>query len=230
MAGHPTVGTAFALAVDGRIGEGRTGVRFEEGVGVIPVELELGDSGPVGAVMGQPLPEFGPVFPEPGRIAEMLNLEATDLVVDLPVEVVSCGLPFLYVPLADLAAVERARLRLDLWEELLDGFATRHVYLFSRQTLSPEATVHARMFAPAVGVAEDPATGSASGPLGCYLVRHGLTGRESPVRICCEQGIEMGRPSRIEVEIVHEGGAIRRVRVGGGCVPVGEGRLRLSRE
>ncbi len=225
MAGHPTVGSAFALAVDGRINAPAT-VRFEEGVGVIPVEVQVADGRPSGAVMVQPLPEFGPRFDEPVRLAEMLTLGPEDLAPELPPEVVSCGLPFLFVPLASLAAVERARLRLDLWERLLGGFVTRHVYLFSRETLTAEATVHARMFAPAAGVPEDPATGSASGPLGCYLVRHGLVAGGERVPIICEQGYEIGRPSRIEVEISGSPEAIHEVRVGGGCVLIGEGRLR----
>lgn len=227
MAGHPTVGSAFALAVEGRIAAPAS-VVFEEGVGPIQVEVTGSEGAPQGAVMVQPRPEFGPRFPEPGRIAAMLGLESADLAPDAPVEVVSCGVPYLYVPLASLAAVRRARLRLDLWEELLGGFATRHVYLFSRQTEDPEATVHARMFAPAAGVPEDPATGSASGPLGAYLIRHGLVPGGERVAMRCEQGGEIGRPSRIEVEISGDREEIRGVRVGGSCVLVGEGRLRTA--
>ena len=228
MAGHPTVGSAFALATEGRIAAPAT-VVFEEGVGPVPVEVE-GEAGrPTGAVMSQPLPEFGPRLDDAGRVAAMLTLEASDLAPGLPLEVVSCGVPYLMVPLASLAAVERARLRPDLWHELLGGFASRHVYLFSRETLGDDATVHARMFAPAAGVPEDPATGSASGPLGCYLVRHGLVSAAGGERaaIVCEQGYEIGRPSRIEVEIRLDGERIREVRVGGGCVLMGEGRMRL---
>lgn len=227
MAGHPTIGSAFALAVDGRI-EAPSAVVFEEGVGPVPVEVHGRAGAPEGAVMVQPRPEFGPLFPEPERIAAMLGLEAADLATDAPLEVVSCGVPYLYVPLASLAAVRRARLRVDLWEELTAGFATRHVYLFSRETEDPEATVHARMFAPAAGVPEDPATGSASGPLGAYLVRHGLVPGGERVSLRCEQGSEIGRPSRIEVEIRGDREEIREVRVGGSCVLVGEGRLRAT--
>lgn len=226
MAGHPTVGSAFALAVEGRISAPTT-IHFEEGVGVVPVEVEGDPDRPTGAVMVQPLPEFGPRFGDAARIAAMLSLDEADLDPGLPLEVVSCGVPYLLVPLASLAAVERARLRPDLWEELLGGFASRHVYLFSRETLGDDATVHARMFAPAAGVPEDPATGSASGPLGCYLVRHGLVEGGERVPIVCEQGYEIGRPSRIEVEISGDREAIREVRVGGGCVLIGEGRLRI---
>ncbi|MFQ5349147.1 MAG: PhzF family phenazine biosynthesis protein [Thermoanaerobaculia bacterium] len=226
MAGHPTVGSAFALAIEGRIAPPTT-IVFEEGVGPVPVEVEGEADRPSGAVMVQPLPEFGPRFPDPAAIAAMLTLDRADLDPDLPLEVVSCGVPYLIVPLAGLAAVERARLRPDLWEELLSGFASQHAYLFSRETVGEDGTVHARMFAPAAGVPEDPATGSAAGPLGSYLVRHGLVEAGERVPIVCEQGYEMGRPSRIEVEISGDRERIREVRVGGGCVLVGEGRMRL---
>ena len=157
----------------------------------------------------------------------MLCLEDSDLEPGLPLEVVSCGLPFLFVPLGSKAAVERAKLRMDLWEELLGDFASRHVYVFSRETEGADATVHARVFVPAAGVPEDPATGSASGPLGCYLVRYGLVPGGERVPIVCEQGYEIGRPSRIDVEISGDREAIHEVRVGGGCVLVGEGRLQI---
>ena len=227
MAGHPTVGSAFALAVEGRITPPTT-IRFEEGVGLVPVEVEGTAERPTGAVMVQPLPQFGPRFDDATRIAAMLTLAEADLAPALPLEVVSCGVPYLIVPLASLAAVQRARLRLDLWEELLAGFASRHVYLFSRETLGDDATVHARMFAPAAGVPEDPATGSAGGPLGCYLVRHGLVAAGERVPIVCEQGYEIGRPSRMEIEISGDRERIREVRVGGGCVLIGEGRMRIA--
>ena len=226
MAGHPTVGSAFALAADGRIAAPTT-IVFEEGVGPVPVEVEGEADRPTGAVMVQPLPTFGPVLPDASAAAAMLTLGEGDLASDLPIEVVSCGVPYLIVPLADLEAVQRARLRLDVWEDLLGGFASRHVYIFSTETLSDDATVHARMFAPAAGVPEDPATGSAGGRLGCYLVRHGVVPAGDRVPLVCEQGYEIGRPSRMEIEISGDREAIREVRVGGGCVLVGEGRMLL---
>jgi trans-2,3-dihydro-3-hydroxyanthranilate isomerase len=226
MAGHPTVGSAFALAVEDRVTPPST-IRFEEGVGLVPVEVEGTAERPTGAVMVQPLPEFGPRFGDAARIAAMLTLDAADLEPGLPLEVVSCGVPYLIVPLTSLDAVERARLRLDLWEDLLGGFASRHVYLFSRETLGDDATVHARMFAPAAGVPEDPATGSAGGPLGCYLLRHGLLAAGERMPVVCEQGYEIGRPSRMEIEISGDRERIREVRVGGGCVLIGEGRIQI---
>lgn len=224
MAGHPTVGSAFALAVEGRITPPAT-VRFAEGVGPVPVEVEGTAEEPTGAVMVQPLPRFGPRLDEPARVAAMLSLAETDIAPGLPLEVISCGVPYLMVPLASLRAVERARLRPDLWEELLGDFASRHVYLFSRETLTEDATVHARMFAPAAGVPEDPATGSAAAALGGYLgARAGADGTH---RWRVEQGVEMGRPSLLEVEADVSDGAVTAVRVGGRCVAVSRGSMEV---
>jgi trans-2,3-dihydro-3-hydroxyanthranilate isomerase len=106
-------------------------------------------------------------------------------------------------------------------------FAGQHhaaVYLFSTETETPEAAAHTRMFtlAPGSGVREDPATGSAAGPCGAYLLRHGLVG---PGRLVLEQGYEILRPSQIEVGLIVAQGALRRVTVGGGVVVVAEGTL-----
>jgi trans-2,3-dihydro-3-hydroxyanthranilate isomerase len=99
---------------------------------------------------------------------------------------------------------------------------TQALYIFTTETEDPDATTHARMFAPTLGVAEDPATGSASGPLGCYLVRHGISDGHA---ILCEQGYEIGRPSSIKVHISHTQGAIETVQVSGDTVFVGKGCL-----
>lgn len=236
MAGHPTVGTAFVLALEGRIAgaEGADGtltVVFEEGVGRVPVEVELEGGRPRRAVMDQPLPEFRPAQASRREVAEAIGLAETDLAADLPVEAVSCGLPMLIVPVASLAAARRASLLADRWREHVAGSWAEQIYLFSREVESAGAAVHARMFGPAVGVLEDPATGSAAGPLGSYLVRHGLAAASrtpsGSARLVVEQGLEMGRPSFLEVEIFGDRAAIERVRVGGSCVVMGEGSLEL---
>ncbi|MCB1057526.1 MAG: PhzF family phenazine biosynthesis protein [Acidobacteria bacterium] len=230
MAGHPTVGTAFVLAREGRIPvrAGTSVVHLEEGVGVLPVEIRHRGDRPTGATMDQPGPRFGPVFEDREALAATLGLELRDLDPESPAEVVSCGVPFLFAPLRSLDAVRRARPRLDLWAEHLEPFAAAQVYLFCRHVQLPGSDVHGRMFAPTLGVLEDPATGSANGPLGCYLVRHGLAGGGDPLRLVSEQGFEMGRPSLLEIEIHGGPHEIRRVRVGGDCVHVGRGELELA--
>ena len=156
----------------------------------------------------------------------MLSLEESDVEPDLPVEVVSCGVPFLYVPLRGLDAARRARPRVDLIERASHEHGTPpEVFAFTRETEGAYSTVHSRMFAPGMGIVEDPATGSASGPLACYLHEHRLLDRARLSHIVSLQGAKMLRPSRIHISLDTNGDAIIRVRVGGRSVIVGEGTL-----
>jgi trans-2,3-dihydro-3-hydroxyanthranilate isomerase len=230
MAGHPTVGTSFVLAREHLIEHsGReTTITLEEGVGPISVRIEFQEGQPVYAEMSQPLPTFGPRLEDARTIAEMLSLEAADIDSQLPIEVVSCGVPFLYVPLRNLDAARRARPRADLMERALEGIVPPEVFVFTREVEHAGSTVHSRMFAPGLGITEDPATGGASGPLGCYLVRHGVVADEgAAVEIVSEQGIEMGRPSFIRITIEQSGGQIGGVKVGGQSHFMGEGFIEL---
>ena len=201
FAGHPTVGTAFVLSA----GRDST-VRLEEGAGTLTVTVRDGFT-----EMEQPLPTFTPVA-DPAAIAAQLSLSQADLEPGLPMEVGSSGNAFTFVPVRSIDAVRRATPR-----GLVDA-----AYIFARQTVDPGSTVHGRMYAPWQGIAEDPATGSANGPLGAYLVRHGVSdGR----RIVSEQGYEMGRPSLLYVRIAGTRPRITSVHVGGNCVIVGGGWL-----
>jgi trans-2,3-dihydro-3-hydroxyanthranilate isomerase len=224
MAGHPTIGTSFVLAREHMIRrDGReTNITLEEGVGPIPVRVEFEGGEPSFAEMSQPLPKFGPELTDRGAVAAMLSLSADDIDERLPIEVVSCGVPFLYVPLRTLEAARRARPRADLIEGVAEreGFPPE-VFVFTREVENEGSTVHSRMFAPGLGITEDPATGAASGPLGCYLVRHGLA--HAGTEMVSEQGIEMGRPSFVRVTIEQTGDDITAVRVGGRCHFMGEG-------
>ena len=232
IAGHPTVGTSFVLARERMIEhEGdEANIVLEEGVGPVPVRIELKDGEPVFAEMRQPLPTFGPVFEDTRTLAEMLSVEASALAdTGLPAQVVGCGQPFLFVPLRDLESVRRIRLRLDVWERALGGFAAQNVFVFTREVEHEGSTVHSRMFAPELGIGEDAATGAASGPLGCYLVRHKLFPSNGGASdFTSEQGIEMGRPSFIKIRIEHDADRITAVRVGGECVFMGEGFLEVT--
>jgi trans-2,3-dihydro-3-hydroxyanthranilate isomerase len=230
MAGHPTVGTAFVLAREHLIPRGgrESKIIFEEGVGPVPVRVEFEGGEPVFAEMSQPLPKFGPRLDDRRAVAAMLSLEESDIEPDLPVEVVSCGVPFLYVPLRGLDAARRARPRVELIERATGGHGIPpEVFVFTRETEGAGSTVHSRMFAPGLGITEDPATGAASGPLGSYLVRYGLVECESAAEIVSEQGIEMGRPSYIRITIERRGEEITAVRVGGRCHFMGEGFIEL---
>lgn len=235
MAGHPTIGTTFVLAREQMQAAPhlpqQTMLRLEEGVGIIPVTLEWDTLHVPRITMQQPLPTFGPRFEEPERLAAILGLDPSDLRSDLPMEVVSCGVPFLLVPVKDLQAIGRISFQQGLWQQTLAHFASPHILVFTQQTQTPEASVHCRMFAPAMGIAEDPATGGGNGPLGSYLVQYGLVpAQERVVSLISEQGFEMGRPSLMYITVEHTDGTIQTVSVGGHCVFMAEGRLEIHED
>jgi trans-2,3-dihydro-3-hydroxyanthranilate isomerase len=221
FAGHPVIGTAFVLARERSRGD----VRLELGIGTLGVQADAGDGISGHATMEQPLPTFEPApSSDPAVLAGLLGLDASDVASETPAEIGSAGNPFLYVRLRSLGAVRRARGIAEAMERYFAGHHHAAIYLFSTETETPEAAAHARMFSLALGasVREDPATGSAAGPAGGYLLRHGLVG---PGRLLLEQGYEMLRPSQIEVGLTVTGGALSRVTVGGGVVYVGDGSL-----
>ena len=173
--------------------------------------------------MRQPVPQFLDILPDRRAIAEMLSLSESDLA-PAPLQVLSSGLPFLFVPLLSLAAVERAHLKLDSWQTLVAGSPAQNVFITTSETVYPSSSAHSRMFAPALGVSEDPATGSASGPLGAYLLQYDMAQGDEMV---VEQGFEMGRASLIGIRVERDAGEISGVAVGGRCVRMGFGTLLL---
>jgi trans-2,3-dihydro-3-hydroxyanthranilate isomerase len=230
MAGHPTVGTAFVLAREKMLPAGgdTLTIRLEEKVGLIPVRLEMKNGAPDNIWMTQPCPTFGPVFPHAAAVAEILGIEPAGIRSDLPVEVVSCGVPFLFVPVRDLGTMRRLNFNKELCYRALDSLGVHEVFVFAMEVEDAGSTVHSRMFAPELGIPEDPATDSASGPLGCYLVRHGVVPAKPKASIISEQGIEMGRPSFIHIEITQEADEITEVKAGGQTVFVGGGEIELG--
>ena len=231
MAGHPTVGTSFILAREHMIEPSgdEAVIKLEEGVGTIPVTIKFKDNQPDFIEMRQPLPKFGPRFEDKSVIAEMLSIPPDAIEENLPLEVVSCGVPFLYVPVKDLESVRSIRFRLDVWDRVLKDFASAQVFVFTTETENEDSSVHSRMFAPGLGVQEDPATGGASGPLGCYLVRHKVFPAAKAVsEFTSEQGFEIKRPSFIKIAIEQDNDEITGVRVGGQCQFMGEGYLEVE--
>lgn len=230
MAGHPTIGTTFALASLGRIRAPQARVVFDCKVGLVPVALTWGIDGALDfAWMDQPLPEFGAPLDDALRpaLAAAIGVDAGDLL-PLPAQTVSSGVPFFFVPLASEAAVDRASADRAALASLFAraGHETpRPVFVFA-MSRRPGVSCYSRMFAPEFGIPEDPATGGASGPLGCYLLRHGLASAEEARALLSLQGVKMQRPSRIHIAIDSEAGAITRVRVGGKAVIVGEGVIK----
>jgi trans-2,3-dihydro-3-hydroxyanthranilate isomerase len=228
MAGHPTIGSTFALARTGVIDRGRQEFVFGCGIGPVPVTMTWnGDT--LGFVwMTQGLPAFGELIPDPARTAAALSLSPAAVAgTGLPVQVVSCGVPFLLVPLTTRSAVDSAVVNPGVLDALYRdaNVPARGVMVFTAQPGEPRATVYSRMFAPERGIAEDPATGGASGPLGCYLVRHKVVRPEKADAMMSLQGVKMGRPSHVHMSIGVENGDIASVRVGGESVLAGEGTL-----
>jgi trans-2,3-dihydro-3-hydroxyanthranilate isomerase len=227
MAGHPTIGTTFALASEGVIAAGRDQFVFELGVGPTPVSLEWKDGRLDFAWMTQQLPTFAGVVADRDGVARALGIEPADLVPGQPVEAISCGVPFLYVPLATRRAVDAVAVDRRALVRVCEASGVRElpVFFFTTERTRGNETVYSRMIASGFGIAEDPATGAASGPLGCYLVTHGLLTPEAARSFVSLQGVAMGRPSRVHVSIDTQGGTITRVRVGGQSILVGRGTL-----
>jgi trans-2,3-dihydro-3-hydroxyanthranilate isomerase len=229
MAGHPTIGTTFALAHEGVIQNDRTDWVFECGVGPIPVSLEWNDKGLAFAWMTQPQPQFGATIEDRSAFAGAIGVQARDLIDGLPVQWVSCAVPFVFVPLTTRGAVDAVSIDRRAVERLLRdaGLGELPIFFFTpdRSGAQGDETVYSRMLAPGFGIAEDPATGGASGPLGSYLLRYGVVKPGDATAMLSLQGVAMGRPSRIHISIEGTPERITRVRVGGKSVLVGRGEL-----
>jgi trans-2,3-dihydro-3-hydroxyanthranilate isomerase len=214
FAGHPTLGTAFVMVSEGRVTSPCTQTVT---AGEIPLEVDVERGF---ARMRQLPPVFGPVFEDREAVAAAAGLTTSDLRPDLPIQVVSTGLPPLIVPVRDLETLRHAARQPKLVGDVVRRTGCEELYLFAETNDG----VTARMFDWEFGVGEDPATGSAAGPLGAYLAHYGLAGMPGNVRI--RQGEQVGRPSLILVEVVPEGDSWR-VIVGGNVAIVGRGEFEL---
>lgn len=231
FAGHPTVGSGFLLAALGRIplAGGRASVLLDEEVGLIPltVESEGGRPGFVQLSVAA-LPTIGPPPPPRAALAAMLRVRPDEILEgdDSP-QSLSCGVPFLFVPVRDRSVLARASVDQQQWHQALGNYWTQQVFIFSRDPELSGSNIRARMYAPEFGIAEDPATGSACAALAGYLgMRDGARG--GTLRWVVEQGFEMGRPSLLYVEADKSAHRITAVRVGGRSVLVSEGFLEID--
>jgi trans-2,3-dihydro-3-hydroxyanthranilate isomerase len=215
FAGHPTIGTAFTLASEGRTS---TSTVQTTGIGETPVQVDLERGF---AWMTQRPPEFRSEFADRSVVAEAAALSPDDLHPDLPMQVISTGLAPLLVPVRDEAALRRAERIESACRLATEASGGECLYYFA---IRGDGDVLARMFDSSLGVGEDPATGSAAGPLGVYLATHGLAGM--PGRALVAQGEMVGRPSFLHLD-VRPAGDTWIVRVGGGVRIVGEGVFRL---
>lgn len=228
FAGHPTIGTTFALAEAGQITPDRSRIVLGLGVGPIPVDLEWKAGKLTFAWMTQLAPTFGKTVDDIDALAACLGVDAAVVRgTGKPPQEVSCGSMFLFVPMTtrqavDSAVVDRRAIE-NLYKQL--GMERRGVFVFSTEASADGATAYSRMIG--AGGSEDPATGSATGPLGCYLARYGLVTAAEAEKMVSLQGVKMKRPSRLHINVTMSGSEITRVRVGGESQVVGEGAVRV---
>jgi trans-2,3-dihydro-3-hydroxyanthranilate isomerase len=210
FAGHPTLGTAFAL----RAGSTNKTIVLDLNVGKVPVEFEDAPGQPTFAEMTQVDPVFG-IQHEREAVARAVGLSIDDFDSSLPIETISTGMPFTITPLKSLAVIQRLRVDLQRAEEYLEKTGGKFLYFVTRETVDSAARLHARML---FYNGEDPATGSAAGCTAAWMVAHGVAEPDHRVRI--EQGIEMHRPSRIFVRASRRDNRVVNVRVGGHAIEV----------
>lgn len=215
FAGHPTLGTAFALRGE----RGGKEVTLDLNVGRVPVRFEESDGRPVFGEMTQVDPKFG-MQHDREAVARATGLRVEDFDTALPIETVSTGVPFTVTPLKSLAVLQKLRVDSHRASEYLEKAEGKFLYFVARETVDPAARLHARML---FYNGEDPATGSAAGCTAAWMVAHGVAASDE--RVLIEQGIEMQRPSRIFVRAALRDNRIVNVRVGGNAIEVLRGEV-----
>ena len=219
FAGHPTLGTSTFIRQYLPEYSGRESITLELNVGAVNVRFSSPSSGSVHGEMTQPDPVFGQMH-DAAAVAQAIGIDASDLAEGMPVQTVSTGLPYCIVPLRSVDALSGLRIAASAAEEYLRSSDAKFFYC-----IAPELKGIWRARMQFYG-GEDPATGSAAGCTIAYLVRHGLVASDEHQQI--RQGIEMGRPSVIEVRAKLDGVSVREVRVGGSTVFVAKGHFFLE--
>ena len=215
FAGHPTLGTAFALRGD----SGAAQIKLDLNVGTIPVQFTEAPGQPAFGEMTQTDPVFGQVH-DKQKIAEVTGIPLDDIHPELLIQTVSTGVPFTVLPIRSLEAIRRLQINQQRSSEYLEASGSKFFFCVTTETEAPEARLHARML---FYNGEDPATGSASGCAAAWMVAHGVAKSDEQVMI--EQGIEVKRASRIFVRASQRNDRVVNVRVGGNVVEVLRGEL-----
>lgn len=229
MAGHPTVGTTWLLASRGEIAlsSPSVGATLQLGIGPVTVTVESTGGKPDFVWMTHRAAEFGAKRRDRERIARALGIAAADIRDDLPIQIVSTGFPFIFVPLRTLDALAKCAPNAPALAALFKpGERVLAIYMFVANETGA-FSARSRMFAPHDGVAEDPATGGAAGPFGAYAAMYELIEPQPKASFVINQGVEMRRPSEIHVEVASKDGGACAVRIGGRCAIVGEGSMFL---
>jgi len=217
FAGHPTLGTAFALRAE----SGAAEVALDLNVGRVPVRFEDRKGQAAFGEMTQVDPVFGRVH-DRAAVAQALGLRVEDFDAELPIQTMSTGLPFTVTPLKSLAVIQNLRVDMKRAGEYLQKSDGKFFYFVTRETVDREARLHARMLFYG---GEDPATGSAAGCTAAWMVAHGVANPDE--RVLIEQGVEMKRPSKIFVRASKRDNRVVNVRVGGNAVEVMRGEVLL---
>ena len=220
FAGHPTLGTAFVLKYAGLISNTKNNLILNFKAGLISVHLQ--EDGII--LMKTPAGKILQTFSNTKEVADTLGLKPHNIEPNLPIQTVTTGFPALLVPINSLGAMKEILLDLALLKPLLKEAKVDMIYPFSRQTFEKKNSIHARGFAPFIGIPEDPGTGSVASALGYYL--NEKISKEN--RIIIEQGYEMERPSNIFVKIDEVEGIANEIRVGGRVRLVFKGNLYLK--
>ena len=221
FAGHPTLGTAYIIQKE-IIKEPIDEVILNLKVGQIPVSFQKISRDENILWMKQKETTFGEVF-EPDEIVQFLTVDKNDIDEKFPIQHVSIGIDFIFVPLKSLDAVKRACVFKDKLFDCVKDKQAKTIFVFCPQSYSHENDMNVRFFADYFGIAEDPATGSANSCLAAYLVKHRYFGKNK-IDIRVEQGYEIGRPSLLYLKAEEKGGKID-VSVGGKVVMVAKGKL-----
>lgn len=229
FAGHSVLGATFAfdhLGYIERVGD-RAQFTWKLESGSYEVTLTGNNEETIYSLRQEPPVFLGQYFHR-DKVARTLGLPEADIAITgLPCEIVSTGLPIHIVPVASLEVMRTIKLRQREADTIARDLGFGDLYAFTCETVDPTATVHCRMFAPYMGIPEDPASGTAAGALAAYLVKHRLIKLSDQVNIVCEQGLEMGRPSLLFADLEVRTGQASNIRVGGHCVLVGKGQIQL---
>jgi len=229
LCGHATIATFFLLGQEKRITPSASSVTVTQqtGAGILPVDIEFDRDLVKRVMMTQSQPQFRVCPLSRNAVAATLGVPSEEIAPEgMPLELAYTGLWHLIVPVLHMETIEEMSPNLVELAQLNHQMGVHTTHVFSMGTLHSESTLHGRDFAPAVGISEDPATGTANGALGAYLLKNGIVGgSQLIVDIIAEQGYEIGRPSTVLVEVTRAGAEITRVRVGGTAITVLEGEI-----
>ena len=225
FAGHPTLGTAHILRETGKVPSSDNLMKLAMKAGIVTVTQKNKENL---LFMTQPLPEFQLPLIYAADISDVLGIPKSSInSCSYPIQIVSTGLPVLIVPIISLDALKKIEIDISRMKHVLAPLDTDMIYAFTQETIHSNASVHSRAFAPALGISEDPATGSAAGAMGAYLCKNNLVSKCASKNIYIEQGYQMGRPSSLHVEVEQENNEIKSIRVGGKSVTVIEGWVNI---